>query len=499
MNPKYPHSGIAQALASKGRNGDSELLHVTPDEIQGLHSVAHKMGAKMTRNPHTGIYEASWLSKATGIHNKDLRKVRDTAETALSAATLGATKGLMSKGSQQQFQKLKDKYGPMFTKLRDAAEDAAVLVANYYLPGSSLLTKGLTSKNAQKFLNSGLGQVLNIASGGIGGIQGNMGNYGRLFNAGRDAMGLGSAANAAGTASGVGGTALGTDLSGLSDVAVKTGLPLGSSAASGVGTLDPGVLESLGISPGSMVNAGASGSGLTNAAINTAAGASSPGILGALKDFGTSVLNDPKKLMELGKTGYKIYSALNQPSGGGAGGVGGYGSGIGQIAPPQFYNTQLQQTVNPKFGQPGEPYFISQGFTPGSFSSQYQAPQGYAAGGLMSGGLMYSDGELVGGGAPVYAAGGSVGYYKAGGKLLDGPGDGMSDSIPAEIQGQHPQRAALADGEFVVPADVVSHLGNGSTKAGAKVLYSMMHKIRKARTGNPKQGKQINPHKFVPA
>ena len=89
--------------------------------------------------------------------------------------------------------------------------------------------------------------------------------------------------------------------------------------------------------------------------------------------------------------------------------------------------------------------------------------------------------------------------YAAGGKLLQGPGDGMSDSIPAVIQGAKPQRAALAQGEFVIPADVVSHLGNGSTDAGAKRLYAMMDKIRHARTGNKKQGKQINPNNFLPA
>lgn len=84
----------------------------------------------------------------------------------------------------------------------------------------------------------------------------------------------------------------------------------------------------------------------------------------------------------------------------------------------------------------------------------------------------------------------------AGGKLLRGGGDGMSDSIPATISGVQPAR--LADGEFVVPADVVSHLGNGSTEAGAKQLHGMMDRVRKARTGNPKQGKQINPKKFMP-
>jgi hypothetical protein len=92
----------------------------------------------------------------------------------------------------------------------------------------------------------------------------------------------------------------------------------------------------------------------------------------------------------------------------------------------------------------------------------------------------------------------SLGGYAAGGnpRLLKGPGDGMSDNIPATINGRQPAR--LADGEFVIPADVVSHLGNGSTEAGAKQLHAMMNKIRKARTGNPKQGKQINPRKYMP-
>jgi hypothetical protein len=83
------------------------------------------------------------------------------------------------------------------------------------------------------------------------------------------------------------------------------------------------------------------------------------------------------------------------------------------------------------------------------------------------------------------------------GGYLDGQGDGMSDSIPATIEGKQPAR--LADGEFVVPADVVSHLGNGSSKAGSKRLYAMLDKVRRARTGNKKQGKQIKPEKYMPA
>jgi len=93
--------------------------------------------------------------------------------------------------------------------------------------------------------------------------------------------------------------------------------------------------------------------------------------------------------------------------------------------------------------------------------------------------------------------GGHLGSYSDGGRLLKGPGDGMSDDIPAKIGKKQPAR--LADGEFVVPADVVSGIGNGSTDAGAKKLYAMMDKVRQARTGNKKQGKAINPDKYMPA
>jgi hypothetical protein len=90
-----------------------------------------------------------------------------------------------------------------------------------------------------------------------------------------------------------------------------------------------------------------------------------------------------------------------------------------------------------------------------------------------------------------------LGGYSDGGRMLKGPGDGMSDSIPATIAGKQPAR--LADGEFVVPADVVSHLGNGSTDAGAKKLYGMMDKIRKARTGKKKQAPAVKASKYMPA
>jgi hypothetical protein len=93
-------------------------------------------------------------------------------------------------------------------------------------------------------------------------------------------------------------------------------------------------------------------------------------------------------------------------------------------------------------------------------------------------------------GGTKFAQGGNVnGYY------LGGPTDGMADQIPATIDNMQP--AALSDGEFVIPADVVSHLGNGNSDAGAQNLYSMMDRIRQDRTGTTKQGRQIDPNKYL--
>ena len=93
------------------------------------------------------------------------------------------------------------------------------------------------------------------------------------------------------------------------------------------------------------------------------------------------------------------------------------------------------------------------------------------------------------GGITGYATGGqfNLGSYSDGGRLLRGPGDGVSDSIPATIGNKQPAR--LADGEFVIPARIVSELGNGSTEAGARKLYAMMDRVQAARRGSIGKGK----------
>jgi hypothetical protein len=111
----------------------------------------------------------------------------------------------------------------------------------------------------------------------------------------------------------------------------------------------------------------------------------------------------------------------------------------------------------------------------------------------------------AGGGLMAMARGGmsqqfDLGGYSDGGRLLRGPGDGVSDSIPATIGNKRPAR--LADGEFVVPARIVSELGNGSTEAGARKLYAMMDRVQKARRGTVGKGrvaKNSRSEKYLPA
>jgi hypothetical protein len=133
-----------------------------------------------------------------------------------------------------------------------------------------------------------------------------------------------------------------------------------------------------------------------------------------------------------------------------------------------------------------------------SNTSYGQYDGGGGGGGEAAGGLQQSyamGGYAVGGGL------GSLGSYSDGGRLLKGPGDGVSDSIPATI-GQKQQPARLADGEFVIPARIVSEIGNGSTDAGAKKLYAMMDRVQRARgktTGKNKVAANSRADKYLPA
>jgi hypothetical protein len=127
----------------------------------------------------------------------------------------------------------------------------------------------------------------------------------------------------------------------------------------------------------------------------------------------------------------------------------------------------------------------TQAARPGAGGVNYFSPTSYtpkAAGG----GMMYGGGGIS-----------DLGGYSDGGRLLKGPGDGVSDSIPATIGKRQPAR--LATGEFVVPARVVSELGNGSTDAGAKRLYDMMDRVQKARRQTKNVAADTKAHKYLPS
>ena len=178
-----------------------------------------------------------------------------------------------------------------------------------------------------------------------------------------------------------------------------------------------------------------------------------------------------------------------------------FGSKPGGVPTPTPYSGPLSKfKYDPAYYTPTIPA------QPVPYTPMYRDYRSYADGGtVMDGGSPGT--QLQGANDPLMfqstgvermAGGGiaSLGNYSDGGQMLKGPGDGMSDSIPATIAGKQPAR--LANDEFVVPADVVSHLGNGSSDAGAKQLYKMMYKVRQARTGKKAQGKQIDPSKYLP-
>jgi hypothetical protein len=134
----------------------------------------------------------------------------------------------------------------------------------------------------------------------------------------------------------------------------------------------------------------------------------------------------------------------------------------------QANRTQLPYSAPSRPGAGGQTYFSPTTYTPKM-----------AGGGMATGGIS------------------TLGGYSDGGRLLRGPGDGVSDSIPATIGGN--QKAALADGEFVVPARIVSELGNGSTEAGARKLYAMMDRVQQARRKTKNVAADTHTAKHLPA
>jgi hypothetical protein len=371
----------------------------------------------------------------------------------------------------------------LFTDLRDAAETAAVLAGNYYVPGSSLVTSRLVSQGARNQLNSGVGQLAQLGSGGYGAYEGNLANW--------MPSNWGGSAPVSGVDFGGAGGAAGGDQ-------YLSGVDLGGPGAS------PGPVGGLN-NPPAPVNPDVTSKAFTDDPLawmkahpmKTAAyGLGAAGLLGLLSskpNYLPAYQAPTGKQYGIGATLASNYQPTRMMAVG----------GITTLPVEQMSNAN---SVGQNTGYPQA--YINQG----AYATPWQTP---ISRNVLSGsedvGVNPDTDQMVDNGGSTqnggisglmnYARGGNVtsnlGGYSDGGRMLKGPGDGMSDSIPASISGKQPAR--LADGEFVVPADVVSHLGNGSTDAGAKQLYAMMDNVRKARTGRKAQGKQIQAKKYLPA
>jgi hypothetical protein len=383
----------AKHLASKGRDGDSTLVHMSPGEVEGLQALAMAHGGSLSVNPDTGLVEAGFL--------KDILPV-------IAGAGLNAI-----------------------------------------FPGSAAL------------IGLGVGGTTALATGDINkGLMAGLGAYG---GAGLASSFMGTAASAA--------------------APTATGITAGAVPAATTAAAPTALGSTAGMTGASNVLAGGSlaAPGASTIGISAAPGASST--LGSLAMPATS----PTLAAAPSVTGSQIAKY-----------------GLAAAAPvlsgmvPEVPMPGMPEE-DPRYGGAPYKYNLASNFTgyvPNRPNPYYRPTGlGYAAGGdvMMAANGTYED-EPMG---DDFAMGGSIGGYSDGGRMLKGPGDGMSDDIPATIGNKQPAR--LADGEFVVPADVVSHLGNGSTDAGAKKLYGMMDKVRKARTGTKKQGKQIKPEKYMPA
>ena len=508
----------AQHLASKGRGPDTELVHMTKGEIKGLRQLAMAHGGDLSINPYTGLVEAGFLSKI-------LPMVAMAAATYFTAgaatpAIAGALEGTALAGSAGI--------------LGGAASGALIGGIGAGLQGGDPL-KGALFGGIGGGITGGLGgyeSAPNVLSG-IGDTSNAIAQSGaQASNLAATTGSTLEAANQAVTGAGKGGL----DLVGES-YAVPRNPALGY-AGTEQGIVNPSVLPQAPSAPPSYY------SGLGTGMMDTAKKAAilgAPGILaqgyGMTPEQGqalptgkyTSKLSrispdfqaqEPSQPSPYPSAEYPDYT--KKP----------YGYAIGGMASSGYdekdsYDTQANFVGGglPMFASGGPIAFANRGevvlprspagFDPGIYTDTdpntarlgaynaalYRINKARAKAGIKEPMALKKTAEL--GDIEEAAKGGimqghsNLGDYSDGGRMLKGPGDGMSDSIPATIGRKQPAR--LADGEFVVPADVVSHLGNGSTDAGARKLYSMMDKIRKARTGKKKQAPEVRTDKYLPA
>lgn len=485
---------IAVGLASLGRGDDKMLVHMTPGEVHGLQKLALAHGGSLTINPHTGLPEAGFLSSILPtIAGAALMATPFGAAIGpwgiagltggVSALTSGSLKkGLMAGLGAFGGAGLGKAVAELAPALQSMTPEAAALAAESIAPGAMDAGIGLEGVHKQ-FLTNPYTDYSNVMGSAIPESPWLPGREAATTPAYETVQPPISTTYPVGIQS-----TTPYSLS-LNDLGGPEGIGRTPDPRSGFEKMAAGakrLVEEPSVAFGQLKN---NLGGWKGTAANVSA-ALAPMGLASLEDAQRRQADQMRMLGQqavsqqpLGFERYRFSPGVYNPLTGQFEGRGSQYLGRS--------STFAQGGTVPDLNQRYPQSDIAQA----RYATSSQSPMGSE---VLS---TYAPKTDPFTGRVQMASGGIAGLheYKAGGRLLDGPGDGMSDSIPAVIKGPKPQRAALADGEFVVPADVVSHLGNGSTKAGAQRLYKMMDKVRVARVGTKRQGKQINPESFLPA
>ena len=498
----------AEHLKSKGRGSDTELIHMTKGEIKGLRQLALANGGDLTINPETGLPEAGFLTKilpvvaaaaatyfTAGAAAPALEaSLAGTAAAGYGGLLAGAGAGALIGGASAAIQGQDFGRAALFGGLGGAlsgglgAYDAAPVAGG--LQGEQIVQEGIKAGLPQQVAGPGVAMPqpvpfdpttaipipANVPLQQVAGPGIDMNSI----------SGIPTATNELPIKPGLPDLPKGSDRNEYGDVyKLATAPPAAPSYYSGLGsgTIDTAKKLAILAAPGIGAQMGADDVSGNSGQVPT--GQSSSTLDRISPNFYAQVPSQPNPYYVPQYPDYK--KNPYRMAGGGA--VAFANRGIVQDLPRSsgadvgIYNDTDPNTANLDAYSRALYTMKKRASKAGMGKNAITLPEIKQLGDIeeaASGGIMHG-----------------IGGYSDGGRMLKGPGDGMSDSIPATIGSRQPAR--LADGEFVVPADVVSHLGNGSTDAGAKRLYGMMDKIRKARTGKKKQAPEVKANKFLPA
>jgi len=464
----------AKHLASKGRDGDTELVHMTKGEIKGLQGLALAHGGSLSINPDTGLIEASFLKKILPmVAGAALSPfITPMGAAALVGGIETARTGDIGKG----------------------------LMAGLGAYGGAGLTSGLSQAGASATAEGAVSTGADTMTSGAGGFS----EYQQA---------LGSAPQTAAPAEWMAQQPTMSTADAMKTIGSSGTVP--SQAPVTMGNVGSGIGQ-LGSEAGRSAVYNALPTGTLPALGGTVANAMTPEMepppgmpeeeerykgspyrYNLSSSFGGSTPVRPSPYYRPAGLGYAA-GGLAGYAGGGAFDDEGMGDDVG-MAVGGLSSYAAGGTLEMKKMSLGDGIYRDTDDDTASLgaydAAKKRMEKQYGAANLKAP-VMPKSGVAKLGEMKAMASGG-LGSYSDGGRMLKGPGDGMSDSIPAVIGKKQPAR--LADGEFVVPADVVSHLGNGSTDAGAKKLYSMMDKVRQARTGKKKQAPAVKTDKYLPA